>query len=220
MSSKYKIVEIAVRSTRASVTRKRIIREELLAHLAFTVEDELSREDDCISAMEEAARRFGDPAELGRELEATLPPAARIAGSLERRFGWRPPESAARLSLRLGAQAFCLIATVCMLLVAGVALLDGWQPHGINTLWLTFTLLVVVPPWQLASALLYFKMRDSLLGAYWTRKSLTKAIVLNSLIALVTLGSVLGFGAVAAWDVTGAVQCLYAGCGIALMAAG
>jgi hypothetical protein len=220
MASKYKIVESAVRSIRASTSRKRTIRKELLAHLTFTVLEELSREDNCVAAMNEAARRFGDPAELGRELEAALPPSERIACYLERRFGWKPPESAARLSLRLAAHAFCLIAIVCSLLVAGVALLDGWQPHGMKTLWLTFALLVVVPLWQFASALLYFKLRDSLLGARWARKSSPKAIVLNSLIALVALGSVLGFGAVAAWDVTGAVQFLYAGCGIALVAAG
>lgn len=220
MVSKYKIVESAVRSIQASMSRKRTIREELLAHLTFTVEEELSREDDCVTAMNAAARRFGDPAELGRELEATLRPSERIACYLERRFGWKPPESAARLSLRLAAQAFCLIAIVCSLLVAGVASLDGWQPHGMKTLWLTFALLVVVPPWQFASALLYFKLRDSLLGACWARKSPPRAIVLNLLIALVALGSVLGFGAVAAWDVTGAVEFLSVGCGIALVAAG
>lgn len=220
LASKYRIVESAIRPIRASMSRKRTIREELLAHLTCTVEEELCRADDCITAMNEAAQRFGDPGELSRELEAILRTSERIAGDLERRFGWKPPESAARLSLRLAAQGFCLIAAVCSLLVAGVALFDGWQPHGLKTLRLTFALLAIVPLWQFASAYLYFKMRDSLWGAFWARKSPPKAILLNSLVAVVALGSVLGFGAVVAWDLAGAVQFLYAGCGIALLAAG
>lgn len=220
MASKYKIVESAVRSMGASVSRKRMVREELLAHLTFTVEEELGREDSCVTAMNAAARRFGDPAEIGRELGATLTSSARIARALECCFGWKPPETTARFSLRLAAQAFCLIAVVCSLLVFGVTLLDGWQPHGMKTLWLALSLLIVVPLWQFASAFLYFQMRDSLLGAFWTRKSLPKAMVLNSLIALASLGSVLGFGAVVAWDVSAAVEFLYPGCAVALAAAG
>src|SRR4051794_28769424 len=59
------IVERAVRPVHVSVKRKRRMREELLAHLTTICEDEQRGGTiDPIAALDAAARRFGDPAEL------------------------------------------------------------------------------------------------------------------------------------------------------------
>ena len=67
------VVERAVRPVRATMTRKRRIREELLAHLTAIFEEEAARLGDEQAALERAAERFGDPAELTPELQQSVP---------------------------------------------------------------------------------------------------------------------------------------------------
>jgi hypothetical protein len=66
-------VERAVRAVHASPARKRRIRQELLAHLTDLVEEEKARGGDEQEALARALRRFGDPAGLSRDLQASVP---------------------------------------------------------------------------------------------------------------------------------------------------
>ncbi|MGD0382189.1 MAG: hypothetical protein ABSA77_01625 [Thermoguttaceae bacterium] len=76
-------VERAVRPVRASQARKLRMREELLAHLTAIFEDEATRCRDEQTALNQAKQRFGDPRELARELQQTVPISSRIYYLLE-----------------------------------------------------------------------------------------------------------------------------------------
>ena len=97
-------VERVVRPIRAAGSHKARMREELLAHLTSLYEAELARLGDPAAARAEALRRFGDPADLTRELQAAVPVGHRVAYAFERWFGRRAPESAPRHLLRLARQ--------------------------------------------------------------------------------------------------------------------
>ena len=66
------IVERAVRPVRASVTCKRKMREELLAHVSGAFEDELARVQDEHAALERTRVRFGNPTEMVNELQDSV----------------------------------------------------------------------------------------------------------------------------------------------------
>lgn len=106
-------VERVVRPVRAGGRRKLRMREELLAHLTAVYDEERARLGDDALALHQAVRRFGNPAELTRELQATVPAVERvlnapvIGAGWERRLGhWflqRPNESVVRHAARLAA---------------------------------------------------------------------------------------------------------------------
>jgi len=66
-------VEKAVRPVRAMNRRKDAMREELYGHLTKIFEQELANLGEQQAAVEAAIRRFGEPAELTRELQQTVP---------------------------------------------------------------------------------------------------------------------------------------------------
>jgi hypothetical protein len=57
----------------AGAGRKRLMREEMLAHLLSSYEQELRRQPDEGAAAEAAIRRMGAPDDLRRQLQATVP---------------------------------------------------------------------------------------------------------------------------------------------------
>ena len=59
-----RVVEQAVRPVRATMARKRRMREELLAHLVAIFEEETGKLGDEQAALDQTKRRFGDPREL------------------------------------------------------------------------------------------------------------------------------------------------------------
>jgi hypothetical protein len=63
----------AVRPIVASPRRKRVMREELLAHLIASYSEELSRVSDPEVALGSAIRRFGNVDELREQLQAAVP---------------------------------------------------------------------------------------------------------------------------------------------------
>jgi hypothetical protein len=67
------VVERAVRPIRATMGRKRQMREELLAHLASVFEQAVEKHGDDTLALQEAKSRFGDPAELSAQLQESIP---------------------------------------------------------------------------------------------------------------------------------------------------
>jgi WD40 repeat protein len=86
------VVERAVRPVRASMSRKRRMREELLDHLAAICEEELERLADEKAAVEQAKQRFGDPARLAEELQRSVPAGDRIL-SMNEKMRLEPGES-------------------------------------------------------------------------------------------------------------------------------
>lgn len=96
-------VERAVRAVHASPARKRRMRQELLAHLTGFVEEEKARGGDERQALAEALRRFGDPAELSRDLQGSVPRLERWEGRLADWFLRGPGEAGLRHGARLAA---------------------------------------------------------------------------------------------------------------------
>lgn len=93
------VVERAVRPVGATMTRKRRMREELLAHLMAIFDEEAERLGDEQAALERAKQRFGDPGELTTQLQQAVPRWDRCRSILEN-MGYRPSESAWHLAVR------------------------------------------------------------------------------------------------------------------------
>jgi hypothetical protein len=116
-------VERAVRPVRAAEARKLRMRQELLAHLEAACEEEHARLGDREAAQAEAVRRFGDPAAVTAELQASVPllervlytpvPVSALSRVLAPLVARRPAESAARFAIRVSLlwAAFGLLAT-------------------------------------------------------------------------------------------------------------
>ena len=68
-----RIVESAVRPVRASVARKQIMREELLAHVTDAYAAELAKRDDAQTALEQTKQRFGSPIAVTKQLQESVP---------------------------------------------------------------------------------------------------------------------------------------------------
>ncbi len=117
-------VERIVHSIRASARRKDKMREELLAHLTGTLEQELANGGDENSALERALRRFGDPDALRRELQASVPAIERIlfvplpfGRSLEARLFKRQDESVIHHAARITAYITLFVVTLEVLVI-------------------------------------------------------------------------------------------------------
>jgi hypothetical protein len=79
------------------------MRQELLAHLTNLVEEEKARGGDEREALARALRRFGDPAGLSRDLQASVPRLERWEAGLANGFLRRPGETGLRHGARLAA---------------------------------------------------------------------------------------------------------------------
>jgi ATP-dependent Clp protease ATP-binding subunit ClpC len=101
-------VERAVRAVHASPARKRRMRQELLAHLTNLVEEEKARGGDEQEALARALQRFGDPADLSRDLQASVPRLERWEAQMANGFLRRPGET----GLRHGARIAALVAAI------------------------------------------------------------------------------------------------------------
>ena len=204
-----KTVERAVRPVRASTTWKRKTREELLAHLTTIYEEEQERLHDSAAAMKESARRFGDPAELSRELDSALPVSERRAYFFERWLGWRAPESAAKYMLRQALQSFCILAAVCVVIAGATLWFAGFQGNIGVALRGPAAFLVLTPLAQFLLGLFYFKLRDAIYGPVWARKSKPKAVLFDALIGLSFFAAALAFVAIATWDASRVIDAIY-----------
>jgi Clp amino terminal domain, pathogenicity island component len=202
-----KVVERVVRSLRTITPRKRRIRKELLAHLETIYEEEQARLNDPAAAVKEAALRFGDPAELARQLENALPATERLAYYLERWFGWRPPESAERYLLRLTALSLLVYGAVLAQIIAIVTLCTGWHVWAPIIPATEFFLLIAFDQYFLG--LLYFKMRDALLGPVWSSRSVPRVVVFEILSASIVFASGFSFIAVSGGGLSGAIDRAY-----------
>jgi hypothetical protein len=115
-------VERVVRPIRASSRRKDRIREELLGHLTRLYDEELLRTDSPEAAAAAALARFGDPRDLSRDLQDSVPRLERWAlcelaprGWARRRVGESPARYLIRkncATLSAGGAAIALLALV------------------------------------------------------------------------------------------------------------
>jgi len=125
-------VERAVRPVRATMVRKRKIREELLAHLTSIFEEELGRLGSERAALERAQQRFGDPRELSVQIQAAVPRSDRLAGLGDRIMLYRRGESAFAHAVRVAAVMFT--AYVMTLVVLPPVLWIRGRPDEIGRL--------------------------------------------------------------------------------------
>ena len=125
-------VERAVRPVNARPARKRRMRQELLGHLTAAYEEERARLGDDRLALNQALGRFGDPADLTRELQASVPRLERVlyasVGSdrFDRRLkaalygtGAAPRRDAVLLAGLLAGLTFAMLVLLPLVKVAG-----------------------------------------------------------------------------------------------------
>jgi hypothetical protein len=93
------LVERVVRPVRANVSRKRQMREELLAHVTAIFAEEVEKSGDPAHAFEQTQQRFGNPGEISSELQRTVSLWNRIEG-YGQSARQRPGESLAHYALR------------------------------------------------------------------------------------------------------------------------
>jgi len=121
------LVERAVRPVRASFARKRKMREELLAHVSDVFEEELARLGEEQMALERAAQRFGNPAELTGQLQATIP----AGDAIDRLLCGQPDESTLRAATRLASWNLALAVIVFIAATFVSGLLSVWPKEAI-----------------------------------------------------------------------------------------
>ena len=204
-------VERAVRPVRANSRCKDRMREELLTHLTGIYEEELARLGDAAAARARAFERFGNTEELTRELEESVSRAERIDFALERWFGWRAPESAARYTLRLGVQVFVMVAVLSIIVCATVVTIQGPRMDLLARLRLAGSFAFIAGFDVFVLGLLYFKMRDRLCGGLGLRRSWARAAGLGALAALAVQASGLAFTLLGASSVEAGVEVLLLG---------
>jgi ATP-dependent Clp protease ATP-binding subunit ClpC len=190
------IVERCVRPVRASTKRKRRMREELLAHLTAICDDEQQQAGsiDAMAALDAAARRFGNPSELARELQASVPRSERFDARIEYWLGWRAPETVLRMLLRTSLLSFCLLAGfgIIALLVNFLFSRDNPSNNAV-VLRVFLSLMLLSPVAQFGFGWCYYKARDSLWGAFGARRSPARAAGWMLATAVVVLVCGLGF---------------------------
>jgi hypothetical protein len=216
------LVERAVRSVRAGAPRKRKMREELLAHLTAIYRETLEREPDPDAALQQAAERFGSPAALARELDAALPRYERRKYYLERLFGWRAPETAARWIARSASYFGLFLALLLAIgLTAAAAVGGGFHVFEWRDLRGAIAYVALFPAGMAASGLLYFKIRDALFGLFNSRKSWTKVLQLQLLMVAAITACGVAYVAFTEWSLTRGMEFLlpYAIAGAAAAAA-
>jgi hypothetical protein len=93
------VVERAVRPVRATIAQKRRMREELLSHLVSIFEEEAKSLGDEQRARERTRERFGDPRELSKQLQESVPRWDRCRSIMER-LGYQRDESVWHLAAK------------------------------------------------------------------------------------------------------------------------
>lgn len=121
------LVERAVRPVRASFSRKRKTRTELLAHVSDVFDEELARLGDEQAALARTADRFGQPGELTKQLQAAVP----TGDAIDRFFSGQPGESTLFAATRLAAWNLALAVIVFFVATSLSGLLASWPSEAI-----------------------------------------------------------------------------------------
>jgi hypothetical protein len=118
------LVERVVRPIQASIRRKRRMREELLAHVVATFQEEAAESMDDHAALQRTAERLGNPTELSEQIRASLPPWDRFSRIVDTLWT-RPGESPLPRALRRAALLESLTAPALVLGVSLSAFING-----------------------------------------------------------------------------------------------
>lgn len=129
-----KIVERVVRPLPCDKTTKLRMRDELSSQLLLIYDEEFAKDDDETAAIERTANRFGEPAALRQELDATISSRMRFGTQLNHWIlGEVPPKSpisfAARVAIRLASLHFVMtfgLLAVLILLGKDSSVLGVW----------------------------------------------------------------------------------------------
>jgi hypothetical protein len=191
-------VERIVRPIVAMDDRKDRMREELLAHLVACYEQERAREPDEAAARSKAIASLGDPAQLRNELQDSISRGGRWKAKFERLFSWHAPEPAWRYTLRVGL--FTTFSYLFMLPIAWIVFRSAGPDPILNTLRLLGPLALLTGLNVFLLGFFYFKMRDSLLGAFGVRRSWLRVVGYSLASAGVVEASLLVFIWVATGD--------------------
>lgn len=87
------LVERSVRPVRAPFATKKRMREDLLSHLSSTFEDEFTKSDDETESLRLTRERFGNPVEISRELQQSVPRHHEFSCWFEQTLAQQPGES-------------------------------------------------------------------------------------------------------------------------------
>jgi hypothetical protein len=155
------IVERTVRPVRASTTRKRKMREELLAHVSDVFEEELAKPGDDGAALERTALRFGNPAEVTSQLQESVP----RRDAVRRYWEGRPGEPAWRTAIRVAwvSGTFALVFVVFFLAVAWFTV-EGVGGLTREALILSLCAVLTIPAWLSGLVFLTRFMEKALYG--------------------------------------------------------
>lgn len=169
------IVERAVRPVRASIERKRTMREELLAHVSGVYEEELTRLGAERAALAQTTLRFGTPADVTRQLQASIPKRDRL-DLLVDTLWLQPGESTWRRAIRHG-----LLTELWLALDLGLMLITYLIIHGND--WMQSsawpgTPLLVFGGWAVGSCFLFVFSCTFL--ADWLRQALHDPVAQSS----------------------------------------
>jgi ATP-dependent Clp protease ATP-binding subunit ClpC len=119
------LVERAVRPVRASMSRKRKMREELLAHVTAVFEEEAARLGNEQAAFERTAQRFGNPAELTGQLQQAVPTSDLFQRFLEK-LCIRSDESMIRRAVRFAVVTFFVSAAIFLPVIFVLGRFSEW----------------------------------------------------------------------------------------------
>jgi ATP-dependent Clp protease ATP-binding subunit ClpC len=134
-----RLVERTVRPLRASLSRKRRMREELLGHLEAVYEENYQQSHDEQAALSQTKTRFGDPGVLSHELKKSLPRGDFVQYVLEK-HRWEPGESAGRFIVKHVALSTALWGLMLLLLM----IVAYFFPGRPTTMTLRFRLVTTV----------------------------------------------------------------------------
>ncbi len=137
------VVERAVRPVRASIARKRKMREELLGHLVSTFAAEVGKLGDEQATLEQAKQRFGDPQELTNQFQEDVPWSDRLLFLLEKNC-FEPRQTVLQLLRRYVAVTFTGYAIMILLVLMPVSLMRGWQNEIVPIVEFLFVLAAVM----------------------------------------------------------------------------
>ena len=152
-----RVVERAVRPVRATMARKRRMREELLAHLTAIFEEESAKLGDEQAALDQARRRFGDPRALTGQLQETVSRWNKLARLGEVAELRKPCESLLHFAGRITMLAFIFVATP-MLILLPILHINGRQ----NELDIVVRTLIIVGVLNIPLTLSFILLTDGM----------------------------------------------------------
>jgi hypothetical protein len=193
------LVERAVRSVRASTGRKMQMREELLAHATCIFEEELARHLDEQLALQNTTRRFGDPKDLGIQLQDAVPRTSLLYSHLEAWWGCSPALSCHRGVIRFATRVG--LATAAAILLAFVPVMLMKERVAQLGIAFAFSIAIAVGLFLFSLITISFWMLDALRQRNWQQ-----ILVIAALSALLSPGINLGLCAAISADLAWSFQ--------------